>query len=135
MRRKGILEWLELGTTRVKEGDAVELNDALSYLIIIHAWLYGCRGNIAHELPPFFYRQRKRNFTDEERIHKAIEIVDRLEAWAREAHAHRMVGGRGDIKQSSEEDYLKEDDDDYSDDGLADTKQSFSRSSYLSIDS
>ena len=58
-----------------------------------------------------------------------------MEAWAREAHAHRMVGGRGDIKQSSDEDYLKEDDDDYSDDGLADTKQSFSRSSYLSIDS
>lgn len=30
-----ILEWLELGTTRTKEGDAVELNDALSYLIVI----------------------------------------------------------------------------------------------------
>ena len=77
MRRKGILEWLELGTTRVKEGDAVELNDALSYLIIIHAWLYGCRGNTGHGPPPFFYRPRKFDFTDEELIHKAtIEIID-----------------------------------------------------------
>ena len=109
-------------------GDAVE-PDALSYSLVIHAWLRGCRGNTGHGPPPSSYRPRKRNFTDEERIHKAIEIVDRLEAWAREAHAHRMVGGRSDSNQSSNGDYLEEDDDDYSDDGLVDTKQSFSRSS------
>ena len=40
-----------------------------------------------------------------------------------------MVGGRDDIKQSSNEDCMEEDDDDYSDDGLVDTRQSFFRSS------
>lgn len=110
-----ILEWLELGTTRTKEGDAVELNDALSYLIVIRPlvvwmpWKYWTW----IESPPSSYRPRK-DFTDEEWIHKAT--ISNWNRWS-----------------SSNGDYLEEDDDDYSDDGLVNTNQSFSRtSSYIS---
>lgn len=108
-------------------GDAVE-PDALSYSLVIHAWLRGCRGNSGPPSPSSF-RPRKRNFTDEERIHKSIEIVDRLEAWARKSHAqrNRIVGngddGDGDEFTSAEDDF--EEDDDYNQD---DNKESFSRS-------
>eukprot|EP00984_Skeletonema_dohrnii_P015369 scaffold6625_cov117-Skeletonema_dohrnii-CCMP3373.AAC.6 len=111
-------------------GDAVE-PDALSYSLVIHAWLRGCRGNTAgHGPPPSSYRPRKRNYTDEERIHKAIEIVDRLDAWARKAHAHRMVGnGRSNSNESRKGDPFVEVDDDYSVEEPVDNKQSSSRSS------
>jgi pentatricopeptide repeat protein len=110
-------------------GDAVE-PDALSYSLVIHAWLRGCRGSTGLGPPPSLFRPRKRNFTDEERIYKAIEIVDRLEIWARKAHAHRMVGnGRSDRDGSRGGDNFEYDDDYSEEDEPVDNKHSFSRSS------
>ena len=105
-------------------GDAVE-PDALSYSLVVHAWLRGCRGNIGPGPPPSSFRPRKRNYTDIERIHKAIEIVDRLEAWARKTHANRMVGNG----QSSRDGSKRGDNFEGEGDEAVDNKHSSSRSS------
>lgn len=104
-------------------GDAVE-PDALSYSLVIHAWLRGCRGITG---PPSSFRSKKRlNLTDEDRIHKSIAIVDRLETWARKAHAHRVVGnGRNNGEDFAVGDDF-EDDEDYNEE---DNKEAYGRSS------
>ena len=122
-----LLERMELPLS--EGGDVVE-PDALSYSLVIHAWLRGCRGNTGHGPPPSSYRPRKRNFTDEERIHKAIDIVVRLETWARNAHAHRMVGnGRNNSDEGWKGHDFDEDNDDYGENDPVDNKQTPSRKS------
>jgi hypothetical protein len=75
-----LLERME--TPQSRGGDAVE-PDALSYSLVIHAWLRGCRGfngtNGAHGRNS----AAQVKFTDQERINRAMKIVDRMEAWAR----------------------------------------------------
>lgn len=71
-----------------KGGDAVE-PDALSYSLVIHAWLRGCRGfNGANAAARSSNGKNEAyiKFTDQERIKRAINIVDRMEAWARSNH-------------------------------------------------
>eukprot|EP00804_Cyclotella_cryptica_P003352 CCRYP_012839-RA/>CCRYP_012839-RA protein AED:0.08 eAED:0.08 QI:268/1/1/1/0.71/0.5/8/3023/1411 len=72
-------------------GDAVE-PDALSYSLVIHAWLRGCRGSngaIRDSASSITSGRstgsdsRKVQFTDQERIERALGIVDKMEAWAR----------------------------------------------------
>lgn len=79
-------------------GDAVE-PDALSYSLVIHAWLRGCRGfngsngatignSNSKGAPPI-------RFTDHDRIIRAMKIVDRMEAWARAKHQLKWEDCKG----------------------------------------
>ena len=86
-------------------GDAVE-PDALSYSLVIHAWLRGCRGTGAPNGgggKNSRYSSNSRGgggsgrdlravyFTDQDRINRAMEIADRMEAWARKTHVPKWT--------------------------------------------
>ena len=71
-------------------GDNVE-PDALSYSLVIHAWLRGCRGvsssssqsgNRSTNNPQRDSLRNVMAFSNLDRIERAIAILDRLEAWA-----------------------------------------------------
>jgi len=111
-------------------GDDVE-PDALSYSLVIHGWLRGCRGNdgsskknnrrSSSSPSPSSSRHNRMLLTDRERIEQAMVVVDRLEAWARRKHerSHNSAtsgdssgGGARRIDESSDEaDMLDLDDD------------------------
>jgi hypothetical protein len=92
-----------------KGGDAVE-PDALSYSLVIHAWLRGCRGFNGINGAPSRSNGKVTSqikFSDEERIQRAIKIVDRMEAWARNNHQSRWKDDEDDrdIENEGDEGY------------------------------
>lgn len=86
-----------------KGGDAVE-PDALSYSLVIHAWLRGCRGFNGTNGAPGRSSAAQIKFTDKERINRAMQIVDRMEAWARNNEIARN-SYNDDEDPESENDY------------------------------
>ena len=81
-------------------GDAVE-PDALSYSLVIHAWLRGCRGFAgANGAAPASGRKDK-VLSDQDRIQRAMQIVDKMEAWARRNHLRKW---KDDTEDDNEED-------------------------------
>jgi hypothetical protein len=75
-------------------GDAVE-PDALSYSLVIHAWLRGCRGfNGGNGAPPSDRKSGNGSsyipFTDQGRIERAIKIVEKMEQWARTNYQRKL---------------------------------------------
>lgn len=108
-------------------GDAVE-PDALSYSLVIHAWLRGCRGptGAIRDAPSLMNGgrsssndSRKLQLTDQERINRALDIVDRMEAWARNTHLRKWKeDGNGDhIRAEDTAPYIAEIMDDLDDSG------------------
>ena len=87
-------------------GDAVE-PDALSYSLVIHAWLRGCRG-----VSSSGKGATQVKFTDRERIHRAILIADRMEAWARRNHQKKLMERDDEIEEDDDDD---DDENKYSD--------------------
>jgi len=127
MRAQRIL--LERMERSPKEGgDAVE-PDALSYSLVIHAWLRGCRGNggdgagggrakAMASSGRARYQDRRRqqqqrpseeggDYTDRDRIERAMEIIDALESWARRTHSSKRWRDDND-----DDDDEKDEDDD-----------------------
>ena len=78
-------------------GDAVE-PDALSYSLVIHAWLRGCRGFSSNS-----EGVAQVSFTDRERIRRAIQIVDRMEAWARRNYQQKILEHKEDTEDYDNE--------------------------------
>ena len=100
--------------TPERGGDPV-MPDVLSYSLVVHAWLRGCRGYYSHRANRnnngdcglggrssvggrrHFQQNKNSNnggvvnsreeYTDKERIERAMEVIDRLEDWLRRTHA------------------------------------------------
>ena len=94
LRAEQLLERMEKPESQ--GGDAVE-PDVLSYSLVIHAWLRGCRGfNGTNGVPG---RNAKNanyvKFTDQDRINRAMHIFDRMEAWARSNYRSKWKEDEG----------------------------------------
>ena len=88
----------------VEEGGDDVQPEALAYSLVINAWLRGFRGsNGAGTAEPGEdgsaaggrRRRRAGDYTDLERIGKALNIVDRMEAWARRSRSGEGGGWNG----------------------------------------
>ncbi|KAL7549945.1 hypothetical protein ACHAWF_013196, partial [Thalassiosira exigua] len=107
-------------------GDDIE-PDALSYSLVIHAWLRGCRGDddargvgggrggggrnargggSSASSPRSRGRRGALEFSDRDRIERAVRIADRLEAWARRTRSRRWsrAGEEGPSATAAKED-------------------------------
>lgn len=96
------------------------------------AWLRGCRGEAGTSNPEPGDTSRRQagggrqpqgrrkalasdNLSDQDRIERAMAIVDRLEAWARKTHSHKLKGVSGARNVTSLAEYgLYDEDDDSS---------------------
>jgi len=109
-------------------GDAVD-PDVLSYSLVIHAWLRGCRGGGGVGMSrgggnrtansgrnrgdQSSDRKHQIYFTDDDRIKRALKIVKKMEAWARKTQLQQWNGkGMNDDLSNDDED------DSYSDEFL-----------------
>lgn len=120
-------------------GDDVE-PDALSYSLVIHAWLRGCRGgssnsdsatNAGNRATNNPQRDSLRNvmaFSNFDRINRAMAILDRLEAWARRTRGQspKWRRAREEVDVSIDDNILD------SDDILADEEEEEEGPSFMS---
>ena len=107
--------------TPVNEGGNDVEPDALSYSLVIHSWLRGCRGNSneggknnsngrrSSSSSLSSTQHRRKVLTDIERIEQAMVVVDRLEAWVRKTRdggAPRRIDESADNNDEDEDDML-----------------------------